>query len=204
MHVGERVSICGWVASQRSHGSVTFVNLRDHTGIVQVTTDPINFADTHKTAERLHIEYVVAVEGTVLLHPKEVVNARMATGLVEAMLSLVYFSAWNHLTSMTVLLMSLKAKDYQLTSICGLLGLKLKVVELDLRWPQMSTNVRLHHPIIRLIQRYLEDVLDFVEIETPILTRSTPGCAHDYLVPSHVQVLTDTTNWHSTLLLTSA
>jgi hypothetical protein len=65
----------------------------------------------------------------VLLHPKEVVNAQMATGLVEVMLSLVYFSAWNHLTSMTVLLMSLKAKDYQFTSICGLLGLKLKVVE---------------------------------------------------------------------------
>jgi aspartyl-tRNA synthetase len=64
MHVGERESICGWVASQRSHGSVTFVNaMRDHTGIVQVTTDPINFADTHKTAERLCIECVVAVEG---------------------------------------------------------------------------------------------------------------------------------------------
>ncbi|CAN5964486.1 unnamed protein product [Sphagnum jensenii] len=151
MHVGERESICGWVASQRSHGSVTFVNLRDHTGIVQVTTDPINFADTHKTAERLHIECVVVVEGTVHLHPKEVVNAWMATGLVE-----------------------------------------------------MSTNLRLHHSMIRLIQRYLEDVLYFVQIETPILTRSTPEGAHDYLVPSYVQVLADTTNWHSILLLTSA
>ncbi|CAK9869631.1 unnamed protein product [Sphagnum jensenii] len=171
MHVGERESICGWVASQRSHGSVTFVNLRDHTGIVQVTTDPINFADTHKTAERLRIECVVAVEGTVHLHPKEVVNAWMATRLVE------------------------------------MFGGNDRYCHLDLQWPQMSTNLRLHHSMIRLIQRYLEDVLYFVQVclsRPPILTRSTPEGAHDYLVPSRVQVLADTTNWHSILLLTSA
>ncbi|CAK9214508.1 unnamed protein product [Sphagnum troendelagicum] len=184
MHVGERESICGWVASQRSHGSVTFVNLRDHTGIVQVTTDPINFADTHKTAERLHIECVVVVEGTVHLHPKEVVNAWMATGLVEVVAE-----------SIKVLNQVRVALPFLVTTADD---------SKDVPTEEMSTNLRLHHSMIRLIQRYLEDVLYFVQIETPILTRSTPEGAHDYLVPSYVQVLADTTNWHSILLLTSA
>ncbi|KAH8931738.1 hypothetical protein BDL97_19G037200 [Sphagnum fallax] len=157
MHVGERESICGWVASQRSHGSVTFVNaMRDHTGIVQVTTDPINFADTHKTAERLCIECVVAVEGLCTFIQKR-----------------------------------LSMHEWPLDW--------LRYCHLHLQWPQMSTNLRLHHSMIRLIQRYLEDVLYFVQIETPILTRSTPEGAHDYLVPSHVQILPT-----GTVLLTSA
>ncbi|KAH9536749.1 hypothetical protein CY35_16G015900 [Sphagnum magellanicum] len=179
--VGERVCICGWVASQRSHGAVAFVNLRDHTGIVQVTTDPINFADAHKMAERLRIEYVVAVEGTVRLRPKEVVNARMATGFVEVVAESIQVLNQVHVALPFLVTTADDSKDVPTEEV------RLRYRHLDLRRPQMNRNLRLRHSIIKLIRRYLEDVHDFIEIETPILTRSTPEGARDYLVPSRIQ-----------------
>ncbi|KAM3377342.1 hypothetical protein P3S68_009755 [Capsicum galapagoense] len=128
--VGKRVRLCGWVALHRIHGGLTFVNLRDQTGIVQITTLPDDFPDAHSTMNGLRLEYVVAIEGVVRPRPAESVNKKMKTGTIE-----------------------------------------------------MSSNIILLNRVVKLLRRYLEDVHDFVEIETPILSRSSPEGARDYLVP---------------------
>ncbi|XP_042507754.1 aspartate--tRNA ligase, chloroplastic/mitochondrial-like isoform X2 [Macadamia integrifolia] len=81
--VGKRVRLCGWVALHRIHGGVTFLNLRDHTGIVQVTTLPNQFPDAHSTVNELRLEYVIAVEGIIRSRPSESVNMKMKTGMIE-------------------------------------------------------------------------------------------------------------------------
>ncbi|XP_022922565.1 aspartate--tRNA ligase, chloroplastic/mitochondrial-like [Cucurbita moschata] len=143
--VGKRVRLCGWVALHRVHGGLTFLNLRDHSGIVQVTTLPNEFPDAHSTINDLRLEHVVAVEGTVRSRPGDSVNVKMKTGLIEARI--------------------------------------LRYRYLDLRRKQMNFNIMLRHKVVKLMRRYLED------IETPILSRSTPEGARDYLVPSRVQLL---------------
>ncbi|KAG0599742.1 hypothetical protein M758_12G175300 [Ceratodon purpureus] len=179
--VGTRVRVCGWVASQRSHGAIAFVNLRDHTGIVQITSDPDNFPEGHEAAEHVRIEYVVAVEGTVRLRPKEVANARMATGSIEIVAESV--QVLNKVGLALPFLVTLADDNNEMPSE----EVRLRYRHLDLRRTQMNTNLRMRHNIIKLMRRHLEDVHDFIEIETPILTRSTPEGARDYLVPSRVQ-----------------
>eukprot|EP00850_Spirogloea_muscicola_P003321 SM000013S26490 [mRNA] locus=s13:588608:603181:- [translate_table: standard] len=178
---GTRVRLCGWVASQRSHGGVAFVNLRDDSGIVQVTTDPVGFPAVHDAAERVRIEYVVAVEGTVRLRPEGLANPRMATGEIEVVAE-----------SLQLLNVVRGALPFPVTIAEGEVDhvreeVRLRYRHLDLRRLEMSRNLRLRHQLVKALRRYLEDVLGFVEIETPILTRSTPEGARDFLVPSRVQ-----------------
>ncbi|CAM6102960.1 unnamed protein product [Calypogeia fissa] len=178
---GETVRICGWVASHRSHGNLTFVNLRDHTGIVQVATDPTNFLDAHLAAERFRMEYVVAIEGTVRRRPKEGLNLKMSTGAVEVLAENVQL-----INPVRVALpFPITTADDAKVAISE--EVRLRYRHLDLRRTQMSKNLRLRHSIVKLIRRYLEDRHQFVEIETPILTSSTPEGARDFLVPSRVQ-----------------
>ncbi|XP_024358431.1 aspartate--tRNA ligase, chloroplastic/mitochondrial [Physcomitrium patens] len=179
--VGTRVRVCGWVASQRSHGAIAFVNLRDHSGIVQVKSDPDNFPDCHETAQHVRVEYVVAVEGTVQLRPKEVANARMATGSIEIIAESL--QVLNKVGLALPFLVTLADDNKEMPSE----EVRLRYRHLDLRRAQMNTNLRIRHNIIKLMRRHLEDVHDFIEIETPILTKSTPEGARDYLVPSRVQ-----------------
>eukprot|EP00850_Spirogloea_muscicola_P001205 SM000004S15075 [mRNA] locus=s4:1081194:1093697:+ [translate_table: standard] len=178
---GTRVRLCGWVASQRSHGGVAFVNLRDDSGIVQVTTDPVGFPAVHDAAERVRIEYVVAVEGTVRLRPQGLANPRMATGEIEVVAE-----------SLQLLNVVRGAVPFPVTIAEGEVDhvreeVRLRYRHLDLRRLEMSRNLRLRHQLVKALRRYLEDVLGFVEIETPMLTRSTPEGARDFLVPSRVQ-----------------
>eukprot|EP00897_Mesotaenium_endlicherianum_P006675 jgi/Mesen1/6035/ME000308S05232 len=180
-NVGEKVELCAWVASQRTHGGVAFVNLRDHSGIVQVTTDPVNFAETHAAAERVRLEYVVSVKGTVRRRPPPMVNPRMATGAVEVVAEEV-----------EVLNVVRGALPFPITTADDVQDIpreeiRLRYRHLDLRRSQMSANLRLRHLVSKTLRRYLEDRLHFVEVETPILTRSTPEGARDYLVPSRIQ-----------------
>ncbi|CAI8619870.1 unnamed protein product [Vicia faba] len=179
--VGKKVRICGWVALHRVHGGLTFLNLRDHTGIVQVTTLPDDFPVAHSAINDLRLEYVVAIEGVVRSRPNESINKKMKTGLIEVAANEV--QVLNSVNSKLPFLVTTAddAKDSLKEEI------RLRYRYLDLRRPQMNFNILLRHKVVKLIRKYLEDIHGFVEIETPILSRSTPEGARDYLVPSRVQ-----------------
>ncbi|KAG8650531.1 aspartate--tRNA ligase, chloroplastic/mitochondrial isoform X1 [Manihot esculenta] len=179
--VGKRVRLCGWVALHRVHGGLTFLNLRDHTGIVQVTTLPDDFPDAHSLINDLRLEYVIAVEGVVRSRPSESINKKMKTGLIEV--AAEHVQVLNAVRSKLPFLVTTAddAKEFVKEEI------RLRFRCLDLRRQQMNFNIMLRHRVVKLIRRYLEDVHGFVEIETPILSRSTPEGARDYLVPSRVQ-----------------
>ncbi|KAL3538767.1 hypothetical protein ACH5RR_002133 [Cinchona calisaya] len=179
--LGKRVRLCGWVALHRVHGGLTFVNLRDHTGIVQITTLPDEFPDAHSTVNDLRLEYVVAVEGVVRARPSESVNKKMKTGTLEVAAECVHVLNTVRFKLPFLVTTADDAKDSVKEEI------RLRYRCLDLRRPQMNSNIMLRHKVVKLIRRYLEDVQEFVEIETPILSRSTPEGARDYLVPSRVQ-----------------
>ncbi|XP_061344949.1 aspartate--tRNA ligase, chloroplastic/mitochondrial [Gastrolobium bilobum] len=179
--VGKRVQLCGWVALHRVHGGLTFLNLRDHTGIVQVTTLPDEFPDAHSAINDLRLEYVVAIEGIVRSRPNESVNKKMKTGFIEVAANRV--QVLNSVNSKLPFLVTTAddAKDSLKEEI------RLRYRCLDLRRQQMNFNILLRHKVVKLMRRYLEDIHGFVEIETPILSRSTPEGARDYLVPSRIQ-----------------
>ncbi|XP_058190489.1 aspartate--tRNA ligase, chloroplastic/mitochondrial [Rhododendron vialii] len=179
--VGNRVRLCGWVALHRVHGGLTFLNLRDHTGLVQVTTLPDEFPDAHSVVNDLRLEFVIAVEGVVRCRPSESVNKKMKTGMIEV--AAEHVQVLNAVRSKLPFLVTSSddAKDSVKEEI------RLRYRCLDLRRPQMNSHIMLRHRVVKLIRRYLEDVHGFVEIETPILSRSTPEGARDYLVPSRVQ-----------------
>ncbi|CAL5329435.1 hypothetical protein CsSME_00009806 [Camellia sinensis var. sinensis] len=179
--VGKRVRLCGWVALHRIHGGLTFLNLRDHTGIVQVTTLPDEFPDAHSIINDLRLEFVITVEGVVRPRPSESVNKKMKTGMIEV--AAEHVQLLNAVRSKLPFLVT-TADDVK-DSVKEEIRLRYRC--LDLRRPQMNSNITLRHSVVKLIRRYLEDVHGFVEIETPILSRSTPEGARDYLVPSRVQ-----------------
>ncbi|KAF5946561.1 hypothetical protein HYC85_016789 [Camellia sinensis] len=168
--VGKRVRLCGWVALHRIHGGLTFLNLRDHTGIVQVTTLPDEFPDAHLIINDLRLEFVITVEGVVRPRPSESVNKKMKTGMIE------HVQLLNAVRSKLPFLVT-TADDVK-DSVKEEIRLRYRC--LDLCRPQMNSNIMLRHSVVKLIRRYLEDVHSFVEIETPILSRSTPEGARDY------------------------
>ncbi|GLJ07164.1 hypothetical protein SUGI_0060180 [Cryptomeria japonica] len=179
--IGKRVRLCGWVALHRLHSSLTFFNLRDHTGIVQITTLPEEFPEAHSIAKKLRLESVVSVEGLVRSRPKEALNPKMTTGMIEV-------------AAETIRLLNpvRSALPFLVTTADGASDIiteevRLRYRYIDLRRQQMNNNLRLRHKVSKVIRQYLEDVHGFVEIETPILSKSTPEGARDYLVPSRIQ-----------------
>lgn len=148
---------------------------------MQVTTLPDEFPDAHSTVNELRLEYVIAIEGLVRLRPGESVNKKMKTGTIEV--SAEHVQVLNAVNCKLPFLVTTaeEAKDSVKEEI------RLRYRCLDLRRQQMSSNIILRHKVVKLIRRYLEDTHGFVEIETPILSRSTPEGARDYLVPSRVQ-----------------
>nr|VDC73939.1 unnamed protein product [Brassica rapa] len=179
--VGKRVHLCGWVALHRVHGGLTFLNLRDHTGIVQVRTLPDEFPEAHGLINDMRLEYVVSVEGTVRARPNESVNKKMKTGSLEVVAE--HVEILNPVRSKLPFLVT--TSDETKDSIKEDIRLRFRC--LDLRRQQMKNNIVLRHNVVKLIRRYLEDMHGFIEIETPILSRSTPEGARDYLVPSRIQ-----------------
>lgn len=177
-HIGATVTLCGWVDRRRDHGGVIFLDLRDRTGIVQIVSDPVRTPDSYHMAESLRNEYVVKVTGRVTQRPEESLNPRLPTGEVE-----VYADRIELLNSVRKQLpFQVGCADTEEVRE----DLRLKYRYLDLRRDRMSRNLQLRHQIVKAIRRYLEDEQGFMEIETPILTRSTPEGARDYLVPSRV------------------
>ena len=169
-HLDQEVTLCGWVHRRRDHGGVIFVDLRDHTGLLQVVFDP-DTADTFATAESVRNEYVLQVQGRVRRRPEGTVNPDMPTGQVEV-LGLV----------LTVLNVA-ATPPFQLDDTDVQEETRLRYRYIDLRRPEMQEKLRLRARITHVMRSFL-DAHGFIDVETPILTRSTPEGARDYLVPS--------------------
>ena len=171
---GQQVVLCGWVAKRRDHGGLIFVDLRDRSGIVQVVADPDTAGASFKVAEDIRNEYVIKVSGKVALRDEATVNANIATGAIEVMAE-----------EIEVLNAAKTPPFYIQDNIDTDENLRLKYRYLDLRRPEMQRNIILRHKVTKLMRDYL-DTRNFLEIETPMLTKSTPEGARDYLVPSRV------------------
>ncbi len=173
-HEGEQVSLAGWVHRRRDHGNVVFIDLRDRFGITQVVLNSELSPEAHRVAETVHNEYVIAVKGTVSRRPEGMQNPNMPTGDIEVVAS-----------DLTILNES-KTPPFYINEDSDVdEALRLRYRYLDLRRQRMQRNVVLRHETVRYIREYLYDH-DFVEIETPILIKSTPEGARDYVVPSRL------------------
>jgi aspartyl-tRNA synthetase len=177
-HVGETVTLFGWVDRRRDHGGVIFLDLRDRSGISQIVSDPIRTPASYEAAGDLRNEYVVKITGRVTKRPDDSLNSRIPTGEVE-----VYADQVEVLNAVRKQL-PFQVSIAETESVRE--DLRLRYRYLDLRRERMSRNLQLRHQVIKSIRRFLEDAEGFIEVETPVLTRSTPEGARDYLVPSRV------------------
>lgn len=177
-HIGQTVTLYGWIDRRRDHGGVIFLDLRDRSGIVQLVADPQKTPQSYPLAGEVRNEYVVRVTGTVQQRPPDSFNPRLATGEVE-----IYAEQLEVLSPVGKQLpFSVSGEEAEEVRE----EIRLRYRYLDLRRERMSRNLQLRHRVIQAIRRFLEDEEGFVEVETPILTRSTPEGARDYLVPSRV------------------
>lgn len=172
---GKEVILCGWVHRRRDHGGLIFIDLRDVTGLVQLVFDPERSGDVHKTGHSLRPEDVLKVEGTVALRPKETINPDLSTGEVEL-----------NVASIEVLNRSETPPFSVEERIDVEEVLRLKYRYIDLRRDDMRDNIILRHRVVREMRRFLDEN-NFLEVETPVLTKSTPEGARDFLVPSRLQ-----------------
>ncbi len=178
--IGETVTLCGWVDRRRDLGGVIFLHLRDRSGSIQVVSDPTRTPDSYELAETLRSEYVVKITGKVYQRPEESFNTRIPTGTIEV-----------YAEQIEVLNRVHKQLPFQVSQAENETvreDLRLKYRYLDLRRERMSNNLQLRHQVIKTIRRFLEDKHNFTEVETPILTRSTPEGARDYILPSRVNL----------------
>jgi aspartyl-tRNA synthetase len=172
-HIGETVSLCGWVHRRRDHGGVIFLDVRDYTGIVQVVYDP-DTVEAFALADQVRNEFVIRVEGRVRARDDEAINPKMATGMIEV------------LGKELAILNRSETPPFQLDEYSSAgEDVRLRNRAIDLRRPEMQDKLRLRSEVSHRVRRYLEE-RDFVDIETPILTKATPEGARDYLVPSRV------------------
>ncbi|MEM9245342.1 MAG: aspartate--tRNA ligase [Cyanobacteria bacterium P01_F01_bin.153] len=178
-HIGQTVTLFGWVDRRRDHGGVIFVDLRDRTGICQVASNP-DLPEAFEKADALRSEYVVKVVGKVSQRPEESLNDKLPTGQVEVMA--------DHIELLNGVERQL---PFQISTIDGEGAreeIRLKYRYLDLRRPQKQSNLQTRQAVVKAMRRFLEDQEGFMEVETPILTKSTPEGARDYLVPSRVNL----------------
>ncbi|MFV1993013.1 MAG: aspartate--tRNA ligase, partial [Acidiferrobacterales bacterium] len=170
--VDETITVCGWVDTRRDHGGVIFIDLRDREGLLQVVFDPDN-PETFKLAEQVRNEFVLQVEGKVRRRPEGTTNTQLKTGMVEV------------LAKKVEVLNRSEPIPFQLDDTEISESVRLNYRFLDLRRQFMHNNIRLRHKVTRCMRNFLDDH-GFIDIETPMLTRSTPEGARDYLVPSRV------------------
>ena len=171
------VQLCGWVDRRRDHGGVIFIDLRDRSGTVQITVDPDLAAEAFAVAEHLRSETVLQVHGKVRARPTESLNDKLATGAVEVLASDIV--VLNKVTGTLPFPVSVHDEENTREE------LRLRHRYLDLRRKRMNDNLRLRALTIQVARRFLEDE-GFIEVETPVLTRSTPEGARDYVLPSRV------------------
>ena len=172
--VGSEVTLAGWVDRRRDHGGLIFIDLRDREGIVQVVFNPETSASCHKIASEMRSEYVVRVSGKVALRPKGTENPKLPTGEIEV------------IAQDTKILNESKTPPFYINEEVEVEeNLRLKYRYLDLRRPRMKENLLLRHRVVKFIRDFLS-ARGFIEVETPILIKSTPEGARDYLVPSRL------------------
>ncbi|PYS99455.1 MAG: aspartate--tRNA ligase [Acidobacteria bacterium] len=176
-HVGEQVVLMGWVAKKRDFGVFTFIDLRDREGVTQIVVSSETFPDAHAKAKNLRGEFVIAVKGEVVSRAEGTHNAKLATGDIEIKVSEL------------LILNDAKVPPFQL-EVAGSENLasedtRLKYRYLDLRRPQLQNNIRMRAKAVRAIREYFDN-RGFIEIETPILLKSTPEGARDFVVPSRI------------------
>jgi aspartyl-tRNA synthetase len=173
-YIGEKVTITGWVQKRRDLGGLIFIDLRDRSGIVQIVFSPEVSAEALETAEKVRSEYVLTVTGTVLERDQSTVNPAMNTGKIEISGEEIK------------ILNSAKTPPFSISEDMDLNeDIRLKYRYLDLRRPVMQETLKMRHEVTRYIRNFLESE-EFMEMETPMLTKSTPEGARDYLVPSRV------------------
>ena len=173
-HVGDKVTLAGWVDRRRDHGRLIFIDLRDREGIIQVAFNPEVSEACHEVASKMRSEYVARISGEVAFRPPGTENPRLPTGDIEVVAQ-----------DAEILNPSRTPPFYINEDVEVEENLRLKYRYLDLRRPRMKENILLRHQIVKFIRDFL-DANGFIEIETPILIKSTPEGARDYLVPSRL------------------
>ena len=172
--IGQDVCVMGWVQRRRDHGGLIFIDLRDREGIVQLALDPDRDPASHQKAEQVRNEYVLAARGKVSPRPEGTVNPNMKTGEVEIEISEL------------LILNRSETPPFMLDEFTEVAeNIRLKYRYLDLRRPVLQRNMMMRHLVAKTVRNYF-DQQGFIEIETPVLTKSTPEGARDYLVPSRV------------------
>ena len=174
---GQAVQLCGWVDRSRDHGGVIFIDLRDRSGTVQITVDPDNGAEMFAVAEHLRNETVIQVEGKVRERPADAINDKLPTGQIEVLASAI--TVLNSVKGNLPFAVSVHDEENTREE------LRLRHRYLDLRRERMNSNLRLRAQTIQAARRFLEEQ-GIIEVETPVLTRSTPEGARDYILPSRV------------------
>jgi aspartyl-tRNA synthetase len=173
-HAGEQVTLAGWVNRRRDHGGVTFIDLRDRWGVTQAVANPELSPEAHRHLEDARVEWVLQVKGVVRMRPEGMENTNLATGAIEVEVQEV--KVLNRAKTPPFAI----NKDEEVEE-----NLRLKYRYLDLRRERMRRNLELRHKMIKFIRDYLDEA-GFFEVETPILFKTTPEGARDYLVPSRV------------------
>ena len=171
-HVGEKVRVCGWVNTWRAHGKILFIDLRDISGVIQVVFVPSN-KEAYDLAQNLRTEWVVEIIGTIVKRPEKMVNDKIETGQVE--LSVENLKVLSKSETMPI---SIDGDGYDIGE-----ETRMKYRYLDLRRERLKNNFIMRHNVMKFVREFL-DKEGFTEIETPILTKSTPEGARDYIVPS--------------------
>ena len=174
-HVGDRVTLAGWVNRRRDHGGVIFVDLRDRSGLVQVVFNPELASETYKVADQVRPEWVLRVTGEVSRRPTESENPNLPTGAIEVMAQEAEVLNPSPTPPFSI------SEESEVDE-----SLRLRYRYLDLRRPRIQENLVLRHRVVKFIRDFLDE-RGFLEIETPILIKSTPEGARDYLVPSRLQ-----------------
>lgn len=173
-NVGEEVLLMGWAQFRRDHGGLIFIDMRDREGLTQVVFSPEENKDAHATAHILRTEYVLAIKGRVRPRPEGMANSNLYTGEIE-----VVVSDWKLLNTCRTTPFGIEDR------VEASENLRLKYRYLDLRRPRLARNFKIRHRASQSVRNYLDE-LGFLDIETPILTKSTPEGARDFLVPSRV------------------
>ncbi len=175
--IGKLVNLCGWVDRRRDHGGVIFIDLRDHSGFLQLTINPDDGAGLFKQAETLRNETVIMVSGIINERPKDSINTNLSTGELE--LKVKDLQILNQIKNNLPFPVSIH--DYENTKE----ELRLKYRYLDLRRGKLLENLKTRHKIIKVAREFLDN-FGFTEVETPLLTKSTPEGARDFLVPARL------------------
>lgn len=172
--IGKTVTLSGWINTRRDHGGLIFMDLRDRSGVVQLVFNPERDKDVHATGESLRSEYVVTARGEISPRPEENINPKLPTGEIELIVD-----------EITILNRS-KTPPFEIENGINVdEAIRLRYRYLDIRRPEVSSALMLRSSVAQTVHKYL-DGKDFVEIETPYLTKSTPEGARDFLVPSRL------------------